>query len=159
MGLSEKEINFLQNLEKNHVHGKNMLAKSKSEKISDFYEPYSEFLNDILHKKLIDTVQALNKYKNFVHTNSEYSAQSKFEPTILEEFLNTILKKKFGNEILQYGSINAYSSMYFSYANKQEFKEGVNLKLNVKNQDVSIFKKEILQIGDKKKEIYGNYIL
>ena len=79
-----------------------------------------------------------------------FSAQSKFESTIIEEYLCRILKNKFGNDVLQYGPVQAYSSLYFSYSDKSSFKQGVEIKLNVKNQDVGIYKRERLSVNSDK---------
>ena len=86
----------------------------------------------------------MNKYKNHVEAHNVYTAQSKFAPTIIEEFLCRVLKNEFGNDVLQYGPVSAYSSLYFSYSDKVAFKEGIEIKLNVKDQDVGIYKKEVL---------------
>ena len=95
-------------------------------------------------------MKALNNYKNFVRQENPFSPQTKFEPTIIEEFICRMLKAKFGNDTLMYGSVSAYSSLYFTYLSKEAFKSGVELKINAKNQDVGIYKKETLITNDGK---------
>lgn len=158
--LSSKQINQLKLLDKNYIHGKNMLAKKDDSYINAFFMPYMKFLSTMMNSEsesIKNLVDALNSYKDFVrktNANNHYSAQSKFEPTILEEFICHVLKGKIGNDVLQYGSVKAYSSLYFSYTSKDSFKAGVDLKINQKDQDVGIFKSEVLHIGEIKKVIH-----
>ncbi len=43
-----------------------------------------------------------------------------------------------------------HCSLYFSYPSKEAFKQGVDLKINVKDQDVGIYKKEVIKTDDGK---------
>lgn len=156
MSLNKKQIEKLTELKGSGcIHASNMLAKKEEPGIEKFYCEYINF-NNATSKKLSIAVKALNKYKNFVRKQSTFSAQSKFEPTVIEEFICQVLKTKFGNDVLRYGSVKAYSSLYFSYLSKDDFKRGVSLKLNIKDQDVGIYKRAVVQIDDEEK--YNVYI-
>ena len=161
MPLTEKQIKFLQTIKSNGgSHAGNILAKNNStygKHLDKFIKEYFDFSN-LLGGSLEDSVFALNKYKDHVKekninkTDNKkiFSAQSKFESTIIEEFLCRILKNRFGNDVLHYGPVQAYSSLYFSYSDTSSFKQGVEIKLNVKNQDVGIYKREELRVNNDK---------
>ena len=144
MPLNKSQIVFLENSKnKGFVHASNFLAKKEDKDIDIFFNEYKRF-NQAISNDIATSVNALNRYKDFVLQKSNYSAQSKFSSTIIEEFICRVLKNSFGNGVLLYGSVKAYSSLYFSYPNKSAFKSDVDIKINVKDQDVGIYKKEIL---------------
>ena len=147
MPLDNEQIAFLRNLDRGHIHGKNMLAKKIKPEIERFYGPYRKFLS-ALNGDLEKSVKALNEYKDYVLQDNPFTSQSKFDPSIVEEFICQTLKAKFGNDVLMYGSVKAYSSLYFTYPSKEAFKQGVVLKINVKDQDVGIYKKEAIRTED-----------
>lgn len=149
MPLSKEQIKWLEGLGEECVHARNMLAKKKHPQITKFYTPYKDFRKG-LNGSLKAAVKALNKYKGFVKKNKCFTAQSKFVPTILEEFLcetlkKEIRKKEFGKGVLRCGGIKAYSSLYFTRKDGFEFE----LKSNVKDQDVCLYKEESLNFGGK----------
>lgn len=151
MPLTDEQIEYLAPLKnEGFCHASNILAKRNDSKIGFFFDPYKTF-SEALCGTLTEAVAALNTYKDFVARHSKYKFQSKFAPTIIEEFVCRILKNEFGNDVLMYGSVSAYSSLYFSYSGKKSFKQGIDLRLNVKEQDVGIYKKETLtsDSGDK----------
>ena len=147
MPLDTEQTNFLRSLDKSHIHGRNILAKADKPNIETFYMPYVEFVQS-LSDNLEDAVCALNNYKDFVSEHNSFTSQSKFAPTIIEEFICQILKMKFGNHDLLYGNVKAYSSLYFSYSGAEDFKNAIELRVNEKNQDVGIYKKEVLTTTD-----------
>lgn len=124
-----------------------MASKGDKEDIERFYKPYQKFESSI-GVDIAASVKALNTYKDFVKAHSKFSAQSKFAPTIIEEFLCRVLKARFGNHHLSYGSVKAYSSLYFTYSGADSFKHGIDLRVNVKDQDVGIYKEETLTTAD-----------
>ncbi len=162
--LDRAQIDYLEGIKKaGGRHASNILRKQEDPRISNFIGEYMSFSDAIggitgeigdaqrasakpngSRQWLKVAVDALNRYKDYVEEHNVYSSQSKFAPTIIEEFLCRILKHEFGNDVLQYGSVSAYSSLYFSYTDKAAFKEGVEIKLNVKDQDVGIYKEEML---------------
>lgn len=87
---------------------------------------------------------------NFVRKNNPFTPQSKFEPTILEEVLFRLFKHLRNGQI-EVGRANAYSNLYFSWANFDEFKIKDNIKTNYKDQDFAIFKNVIFTLQDKQK--------
>ena len=148
--LTESQVEDLSRLDKSYVHGKNILAKHKDkenkkrEELGRIYDAYKKF-SDGISTDIKASVKALNNYKKFVKdSNHGYSAQSKFEPTIIEEFFCRLLRLKLGNEVLHYGPVKAYSSLYFDYSNKESFKKEIQLKINEKNQDIGIYRKETI---------------
>ena len=126
--LTESQVEDLSRLDKSYVHGKNILAKHKDkenkkrENLGKIYDAYKEFCISIDIKA---SVKALNNYKKFVKdTNHGYSAQSKFEPTIIEEFFCRLFW------VMRCCIMAAYSSLYFDYSNKESFKKEIQLKIN-----------------------------
>ena len=152
MPLGETQIAFLESIRSDCIHASNILAKvrNKDKDICKFYDEYKKFYEASLNGDLKKAVKALNSYKNFVSKNNTYTPQSKFEPTIIEEFICQRLRKKFGNDTLLYGNVKAYSNLYFSYSGTESFSKGVTIKLNLKDQDVSIYKEEKLTKEDGK---------
>jgi hypothetical protein len=91
------------------------------------------------------SVKAWNKYLNFVRTNNEYTSQSKFESSILEESVYRLFADISDGTILV-GSIDAYSNLYFSPQSLEDFKLQSTVKVNKKNQDFAIYKKVTVTI-------------
>ena len=158
--LTKKQADFLQSLDKSFVHGKNLLAKKNKNEIENFYEAYRKFHDELVgDKNLAKKVNALNSYKTLASSINNrngrivFKAQSKLEPTILEEFICQILKDKFGNGVLKYGSVKAYSSLYFNYHNKEDFSSGLELRANTKDQDVSIYRDIIVSIDNQRETL------
>ena len=97
MPLLNEQREYLESLDKSHIHGKNMLSKHSEAHVELFYEPYLNLLKTI-SGDIFTSVQALNDYKNFVAENSLFSAQSKFAPTIIEEYICQLLKSELKSE-------------------------------------------------------------
>lgn len=97
-------------------------------------------------------VKALNNYYNFLHSNNLdniFSAQSKFRPTILEEFMYILfrdyvaeLKETYNddNDCLNCGSVKAYSNLFFTSTDVQQFVTAPQIKINQKDQDYAIYR-------------------
>ena len=145
---------FLDTLGEGYKHASNFKAKiRKNDKINDliihfeeykkFHESFKEFKIENIEK----IVNAWNTYLSFVRTNSTYSAQSKFESTIMEEALFRIFKS-YERDVIKVGGIKAYSNLYFSPADFQNFKEQSNVKINTKDQDFAIFKQIKISTSD-----------
>lgn len=152
---------FLKQFDKNYIHASNLLTKfEKGEGL--------EFLNQCIEKyKIFDEafkgndlklkVKSWNEYLNFVRNNNFnaqnkpiFTSQSKFEPTILEEvmfrFFAYLNKGK-----IAVGNAKAYSNLYFSPANFNEFKTKDNVKINHKDQDFAIYKNVIFTLENDEK--------
>lgn len=153
--LEKEKINFLNQIDKCCVHGKSILAKSKNDKILPFFEKYQNFynsINQLTNENIKEKSKIFIEYKNKIHSlNNQngrliFSAQSKLEPTIIEEFLFHLFKDiVHSNSIINVGSVKAYNNLYFSPSNFQEFKENNFIKINQKDQDFSIYKTIILK--------------
>lgn len=113
-------------------------------------------------KVIIERVRQLNNYYNFMHKKNYdnlFSAQGKFRPTILEEFLFLLFKdyvEKYQNKLdasdhLDSGSVKAYSNLYFKAKSFGEFITDPNMAVNEKDQDFAIFRKFDLTINGTKK--------
>lgn len=96
-------------------------------------------------------VVLLNEYYNFIHENNFdnlYSAQGKFRPTILEEFLYLLFKdfvekyqaKHNANDHLESGSVKAYSNLYFKAKSFGDFITNPEMAINEKDQDFAIYR-------------------
>lgn len=104
--------------------------------------------------------QAWNNYLKFVRQNNKskktnkllFSAQSKFEPTILEESIFRMFKC-FVDKTIQACSIKAYCNMYFAPLNFEQFKEDTIYRFNVKDQDFALYKDVDISIGTRTQTI------
>lgn len=115
------------------------------------------FTDSIIKKR----VELLNNYYNFIHFNNLdnlFSAQGKFRPTILEEFLFILFHDYVDNYrdnfkasgILESGSVKAYSNLYFKAKSFQEFVLDPQMAVNVKDQDFAIYRIFNIKVNDKK---------
>ena len=139
----EKAKKFLETIEKESVHGKNILAKFDNVDLDLIknYKRFYETLNNV-NNDLDDKIQAFIDYKKYAHKKNKiykFSSQSKFEPTILEEFIYQLFKE-FKSDEIKVGSAKAYTNIYFSPKSFNDFKNNIPVKVNVKDQDVAIYK-------------------
>jgi len=151
-------------------HAKNILAKKdKNEKfeylnaiVLRYYNYYSrnKQLSGIDDETIYRRVEALNDYYNFLHDqgyDNIYSAQSKFRPTILEEFMSILFKdylhevqnSNLGiNDIISCGAVKAYTNLFFFSENFNSFIIHPDVGINQKDQDFAIYRKTELQIDN-----------
>jgi hypothetical protein len=127
---------------------------------------YFNFINDnnniigYSEENIIDRTRLLNKYYNFINENkydNVFTSQGKFRPTILEEFMY-ILFRDLINEVkvnledannnLRVGSSRAYTNLFFSGSNFQEFVNSPQIGINDKDQDFAIYRPIRITIGD-----------
>jgi len=118
------------------------------------------YTNDIIEKR----VKWLNNYKIAIK-DIDYTAQSKFHSSVLEEFLyylfrdliKDILNEKNTDDKkykeISIGGIRAYSNLYFAPKDVLNFMETPNMKINVKDQDFSIYRKIIIKAENEQKII------
>ena len=122
-------------------------------KINNNIKGYSE--DNIIERTIL-----LNKYYNFINENkydNVFTSQGKFRPTILEEFMY-ILFRDLINEVkvdlqdannnLRVGSSRAYTNLFFSGSNFQEFINSPQIGINDKDQDFTIYRPIKITIGD-----------
>lgn len=140
------------------VHASNILAKLDSQEHVDLLlkcaDQYYTFHTNFNMNNLDSSVDYWNEYLNFVRTNNKndngkpiFSAQSKFESTILEEALFRMFKE-YESEKINIGGIKAFSNMFFSPSDFENFKEKSNIKINTKDQDFAIYKLVDISVTD-----------
>jgi len=154
-------MQFLENLSEKCTHGKNILAKLKQKdkyknvNFNYFLELYKNFYNS-MQEDLNTKIEAFITYKEAIkNSNHPFTSQSKFEPTILEEFLYHLFKE-LENKNIKVGKIKAYSNLYFSPKNLEEFKIKNFIKINTKDQDFAIYKKVLF--NDEYNEKYQIFV-
>lgn len=118
---------------------------------------YARYLKKMLEvlsydkESIAKRVDYLNRYYNFMHENEldrAFSAQGKFRPTILEEFLfllfkdyvEQVKKREDSDEVLGSGAVKAYSNIYFKAKNFKDFIKSPEIGVNEKDQDYAIYR-------------------
>ncbi len=170
MDINEELVWFNKNVEKPHVHGSKIRAKLKKwSSLSDeqkyqlkqIIPEYKKWkgLNDQLRgyseSILKKRVKLLNDYKNKIE-KANFSAQSKFHPSVIEEFLYYLFRdlvsdlnekakeegKKGGYEssTILLGGTTAYSNLYFAPRNLMDFTRTPSMRINMKDQDFAIYR-------------------
>lgn len=143
------------------VHAKNLITRFERkdrleilEKVLEAYRAYYEankvsgMSDDVVKKR----VSALNAYYDYLFekgydSNGIYSAQTKFRPTILEEFM-ALLFRDFVSEMrtgvrtnqLDLGSVKAYANLFFFGRDFKSFAKSPSIGVNVKDQDFAIYR-------------------
>lgn len=145
-------------------HASNIITKAsgrlsalEKDALGKLIPKYANYLKKMLSLSQFDKtaigkkVEYLNAYYNFMHNNEldkVFSAQGKFRPTILEEFLYLLFKdyvdvvKQRDDEdnVLDSGAVKAYSNLYFKAKNFTEFIKSPEIGVNEKDQDYAIFR-------------------
>jgi len=149
-------------------HGRNFLKQvakfGKSKKSSDknklrqlraILPEYMKYLraNHIVgmdDASVCKRVSALNSYYGYIHGagyDKLLTAQSKFRPTILEEFMVLLFRdvvRKFCDDHpdgpLKLGAVDAYANLYFYSKDLVSFARQPTIGLNSKNQDFAIYR-------------------
>lgn len=148
------------------VHARNLVTRFDRNDHLDVLEKVVEFYCKYYNaNKIVGTdqttirkrVDALNEYYDFLFNNGFdnnriYSAQTKFRPTILEEFM-ALLFRDLVSEVscaqLNLGTVKAYANLYFYGKNFTSFVKHPMIGLNVKDQDFAIYRNvEIAMDGD-----------
>lgn len=107
-----------------------------------------------VNKRIEQRVTLLNNYYQFFEDNkiegkNGFDSRSKIRSTILEEFMFLLFKDYVDNllqecdvksQILQNGSVQAYSNLYFTAANIKDFIDNPTIELNTKDQDYAIYR-------------------
>jgi len=153
------------------AHGRNILGKLKNQKYSRYHSLlqqswtyYLEWQRNNLELKgtsfkiVKKRVEYLNQYKDYIDGISTriFSAQSKFHSTVIEEFLYYLFKdevERIAGERIRLGGIRAYSNIYFSPSNLQEFTRRAFIRVNEKDQDFAIYRSIKIQADGERKII------
>ena len=175
--MNKQEIeSFLNTLDLSvYKHASNIVAKIKNwDKLSEtqkrvlpiianeyYYFIYENnkligYSEEIIKERTI----LLNKYYDFINTNSYdnlFTSQGKFRSTILEEFMYILFKDLIhevkvnledANHNLRVGSSRAYTNLFFSGSNFQDFVNSPQIGINDKDQDFAIYRPINITIGD-----------
>jgi len=140
------------------VHGNNILGKLKGERFKEnrallekVWERYTKWRDENLRmrgisKQVVERrTELLNDYKNFVDKidSKIFSAQSKFHPSVLEEFLYYLFRELVsgqGLKTIKLGGTRAYSNIYFSPPGLKAFADKPFIRVNEKGQDLAIYR-------------------
>jgi hypothetical protein len=141
----------------NLIHASNLLTKLKKNDNIDFLltcaDEYYIYHKNFNMQNIEKSVKHWNNYLDFVRNNNKknkkplFSSQSKFEPTILEETLFRMFKE-YESDKIKIGGIKAFSNMFFSPLDFDDFKINSNIKINTKDQDFAIYKQVQITITD-----------
>ncbi len=162
MPLNSEQVKYLkENIDKSCVHGKNILSKKNKEEIENFYPKYIEFYETMQSEDINDRIISFINYKDYVTKTNKttdnrliFSSQSKFESTILEEFLYHIFKDIINyDNVFRTGSVKAYNNLYFAPPELKKFNNDNFININRKDQDFAIYKNIILKDNDKSIEL------
>lgn len=157
------------------VHASNLYKKYidpsstdiKKEKLEDISSKYLEYItkHNELHGYSDDVIlqrtRLLADYYNFFkekHYDQLYTAQSKFRPSILEEFLYLLfrdyIKELNGEEeLIESGRAQAYTNLFFRAKDFIEFKNDPQIGINNKDQDFAIYREIKLVVNDRITEV------
>lgn len=164
----KKYLNILNTIDpQKHIHASNYILKFKN--YQKFNASEQQALNHLLpeylnfYKKnheisgygnaeIISRTTALNTYFDFISSNgydNMFTAQSKFRPTIMEEFMfilfNDLIKDvkiqiNDTADLLKIGGTKAYTNLYFSATNLKGFIDDPQIGVNQKDQDFAIYR-------------------
>lgn len=109
---------------------------------------------DIINECIAKRVTLLNDYYQFfednqIEGNKGFDSRSKIRSTILEEFMFFLFKDyvrqllkdcNVKSQVLQNGSVQAYSNLYFTASNIKDFVNSPTIELNTKDQDYAIYR-------------------
>lgn len=153
-------------------HARNLLGKlaggQSREALDDIALEYAKYLKANLavsgfdHASVEKRVAALNAYYDFLRGNgydNVFKSQSKFRPTILEEFMSLLFgdmiaayREKAGvtDEALMFGSVKAYANLYFYGSDFIRFVQQPTIGINQKDQDFAVYRKASLSIDSQR---------
>lgn len=150
----------------NTINGDKSATFKTADDVRNFLKPYIEYRSNIdclascINNENIDEVQtemikALSEYKTIAYQlnnsgNGQYfTSQSKFEPTILEEFMGFLLSPLIRNlKNIKCGPVRAYSEMSIDVSIDSNNSAITHLEQKTKNQDFSLFTEKEIP-GDK----------
>lgn len=133
------------------------LSKEEEAALVLLLPKYASYLKNTLRIRKYDNVSIgrkvafLNEYYNFMHENEldkVFSAQGKFRPTILEEFLFLLFKdyveevktRHDVDDVIGSGAVKAYSNLFFKAKDFRNFIKAPEIGVNEKDQDYAIYR-------------------
>ena len=136
------------------------LSSKQNQFLSRCIEEYLKYDENFDINNIDKMTQAWNNYLQYVRLNNInketgkalFTAQSKFEPTILEESIFRMFKC-FVDNTIKASSIKAYCNMYFAPLDFKQFKKDTTYRFNVKDQDFALYKDVEVLIGTTKQTI------
>lgn len=159
-------------------HAKNILGKyrgnlttTQKTALNDIIPYYFNYLkanmelNGYCSYIITKRVELVNDYYNFFYNkgyDNVFTSQSKFRPTILEEFMFLLFKDYIAdlkrecndeNDVINSGAAKAYTNLYFTSPNFKKFVESPDIEINLKDQDFAIYRDFDLKINDKSHHI------
>lgn len=148
---------------------KNCIQQNALDLIIPQYYEYMRFNNTLRgwdRTDILRRVDYVNQYYNFIHDrgfDNVFSAQGKFRPSILEEFIYLLfrdyinyLRKKYNvsSDKIDCGQVKAYTNLFFKARDFREFVVAPKIGINVKDQDFAIYSEFGLSIrGDREESI------
>jgi hypothetical protein len=141
-------------------HASNLLGRIKKDKENQEALLISVLEKYIEYRKLLEKyttthdfnklAECLNDYKDYLKSY-KFSSQSKFESTVLEEFLFILFSKSdFCLDLKKGSSVKAYSNLYFNPRSLKNFVKGpVNIGVHEKDQDFAIYQKYEIMVNNK----------
>lgn len=139
----------------------NNVTRQQKKALEHLIPEYAKYIREMLaisdnhclteKEKVNMQVACVNRYYNYMHNNNfenTFSAQGKFRPTILEEFLFLlfrayVIKVKENHDIedvLGSGAVKAYTNIYFKAKNFKDFIVSPEIGVNEKDQDYAIYR-------------------
>lgn len=143
------------------IHASNLCSRYRKgehlDELAEIMEAYSKYIKEMRRIKTTSNaavrkrVRCLNEYYNFIHEkgwDTLYIQQTKFRSTIMEEFLYLLFKNdverfkdKYGSQNLLSGSAKAYTNLFFTPKNFENFiTRSDEIGINEKDQDYAIYR-------------------
>lgn len=147
------------------------LAKKQKDVLENIVQEYYTYLksnmdlNGFSDEIITERVKYLNDYYNYYNANgydNVFTSQGKFRSTILEEFMFILfkdyidhLKKKYNDDSdsIHGGATKAYTNLYFTSTNFENFVKAPTIEINVKDQDFAIYREFDLTINERTKHL------
>lgn len=166
-------IRWLKRLKPAQVHGRNILTKLRQrenwDRLSGVIRAYQDWVREnevygYTPEVVRARVEALNRYKLAVE-GVPFSPQSKFHPSVLEEFLyylfrdllqemNQEARASEATQEMNIGGIRAYSNLYFAPENFRAFLRLPSMRVNEKDQDFAIYRRVLVQADSEHRTLY-----
>lgn len=163
-----------QSLKPAQVHGRNILTKLRRpeewEHLSGVVQAYQKWVQEnekrgYTPEIIRERVDALNRYKDAI-SDVPFSPQSKFHPSVLEEFLYYLFRdllEEMNREAdsaeamhttMNIGGIRAYSNLYFAPENFRAFLRSPSMRVNEKDQDFAIYRQVLIQADSERRTLF-----